>query len=360
MKKDVNTIFIGAFMLGAVVLAIIVIFALGEGNLFRKNDRYVLYFTGSVKGLSVGAPVTLKGITIGQVVDINPIYDASDNSFLNQVIFQVPETIVQIIGQPQEDGLGKKLLTTDTTIDNMIDSGLRAKLQLQSVLTGQLQVAFDFFPDTPIRMMRFDDNLREYPTLPSEMETLAKTLEKIDLQVIAESISSAAQGIDKLANSPDLHETLVSIHTTINRYGQLAANLDNQVSRLATGMKATLADTRQLINSSKAQLTPMATGITDTAVEVGRAVANLNSRLDPLLENMETTTAAARDAFQQAQVMLGNLSHLSDQDSALIYRIDRTMTELGKAASSLSALADYLNRHPEALLRGKNKVDGNQ
>lgn len=359
MKKDVNTIFIGAFMLGAVILAIIVIFALGEGNLFRKNDRYVLYFTGSVKGLGVGAPVTLKGITIGQVVDINPIYDASDNSFLNQVIFQVPETIVQIIGQPQEDGLGKKLLTTDTTIDYMIDSGLRAKLQLQSVLTGQLQVAFDFYPDTPIRMMRFDDNLREYPTLPSEMEALAKTLDKIDLQAIAESISSAAQGIDKLANSPDLQEVLVSLNTTIDGYGQLAANLDKQVSRLSTEMTATLTDTRGLINAGKAQISPMTADIADTAVEVKKAVSNLDNRLEPILENLEATTASAKDAFQQAQVMLGNLSHLSNQDSAFIYQIDKTMAELRKAASSLSALADYLNRHPEALLKGKQKVDGN-
>jgi paraquat-inducible protein B len=103
----------------------------------------------------------------------------------------------------------------------------------------------------------------------------------------------------------------------------------------------------------------MTAGITDTAVEVRKAVANLDNRLEPVLENMEATTASAKVAFQQAEVMLGNLSHLSDRDSALIYRIDKTMTELRKAARSLSALADYLNRHPEALLRGKKKVDGN-
>jgi paraquat-inducible protein B len=231
-------------------LAIIVVFALGKGNLFREEDRYVLYFSGSVKGLSVGAPVQLKGITIGQVVDINPIYDASDNSFLNQVIFKVPETIVQITGHPQGGGLGEKLLTTDTTIDYMIDSGLRAKLQLQSVLTGQLLVAFDFYPDTPIRMMRFDDNLREYPTLPSEMEALARTLDKIDLQTIAESINNAAQGIDKLAKS--------------------------------------------------------------------------------------------------------------NEDSALLYRLDDTLAQSSKAAAALGLLADYLSRHPEALLRGKEAAKGDE
>jgi paraquat-inducible protein B len=104
----------------------------------------------------------------------------------------------------------------------------------------------------------------------------------------------------------------------------------------------------------------MTAGITDTAAEVRKTVAHLDNRLEPILKNMEATTASARDAFQQAQVMLGNLSHLSDRDSAVVYRIDRTMAELRKAATSLSALADYLNRHPEALLRGKKKVDGKQ
>lgn len=356
MKKDVNKPLIGAFMLGAAILVVIIVFALGKGNLFVKDDRYVLYFSGSVKGLSVGAPVQLKGITIGQVVDINPIYDAADNSFLNQVIFKVPETIVRITREQGNNGPRKKLLTTDTTIDYMIDSGLRAKLQLQSILTGQLLVAFDFYPDTPVRMMRFDDSLREYPTLPSEMEALARSLDKIDLQALALSINSAAQGIDRLANSPDLHEAIVSINSTIKRYEQFAANLDGHLERLSIEMAATLADTRQMIKSGEEQIGPMTAGITDTAVMFRNTVANLDRRLEPVMADIAVTAVSAREAFQQAEVILGNLSDLSGQDSTLIYRMDTTMAELKKAAGAMAALVDYLSRHPEALLWGKKEV----
>ena len=358
MKKEVNKTLVGAFILGAAVLAVIAILALGGGNLFRETNRYVLYFSGSVKGLSVGAPVQLKGITVGKVVDINPIYDALDKSFLNQVIFEVPEAVIQITRTPGGDGPSKKLLTTDTTIDNMIDIGLRAKLESQSVLTGQLLVAFDFYPKTPVFMMQLEDNLREYPTLPSDMETLAKTFDSIDFQAVAESINNAAKGIDKLANSPDLHEAVASANNAIKQYGQLASNLDGYVAQLSTEVAAAMVDIRQLVKTASGQIAPMATGITDTAAEVRMTVANLDDRLQPVIQNLEATTASARDAFQQADIMLGNFSHLSDEDSAFIYQIEETMTKLRKAAGSLAVLTDYLSRHPEALLQGKEAAQG--
>ncbi len=360
MKKDVNKTLMGAFILGAVALAVIAVLAFGGGNLLQETERYVLYFKGSVKGLSVGAPVQLKGITIGQVVDINPIYDAADKSFLNQVIFEVPEAVVQITRTPRADGPSKKLLTTDTTIDNMIDIGLRAKLQPQSVLTGQLLVAFDFYPDTPVNMMQLEDNMREYPTLPSDMETLVKTFDSIDFKAVAESIRNAATGIDKLANAPDLHRALSSVNETLKRYGQLASSLDGHVTQLSTEVAATMVDIRQLVKTANGQIAPVATGITDTAAEVRMTLANLDDRLQPVMQNLEATTVSARDAFRQAQAVLGNLAHLSNEDSALAYRINDTLAQLSKAAAALALLADYLSRHPEALLQGKGAAKGDE
>ena len=357
MRREVNTTLIGAFVAGAIGLVVVGIFALGEGNLFRKSDQYVLYFTGSVKGLSVGAPVQLKGIRIGEVVDINPIYDASDSTFINQVIFEVPETIVQITGSPPGSGPGKKLLTTDTTIDYMIDLGLRARLQLQSVLTGQLLVAFDFYPESPIRMMRFDDGLREYPTLPSEMEALAKTLDRIDLQVVAESIISAAKGIEALVNSPELHRAIAAVNDTVKQYGQLASHLDAHLSALTTEVETTLAAARRLMTTAEGQVVPMAEGVSETADAVKGAVVQLDERLEPLLGEAMRSVAAAQAAFGEAQDLLANLAQLTDGDAALIRRIDTTIGEYRKLAAAMATMAEYLSRHPEALLWGKKEVN---
>ena len=67
---------------------------------------------------------------------------------------------------------------------------------------------------------------------------------------------------------------------------------------------------------------------------------------------------AARDALAQTEAMMTNLTDLSDENSLLVYRFNETLTEAGKAARALALLADYLNRHPEALLQGKKAVEG--
>jgi paraquat-inducible protein B len=123
-------------------------------------------------------------------------------------------------------------------------------------------------------------------------------------------------------------------------------------------MAATLADTRQMIKSGEEQIGPMTAGIADTAVMFRNTVANLDRRLEPVMADIALSAASAREAFQKAEVILGNLSDLSSQDSTLVYRMDSTMAELKKAAGAVAALADYLSRHPEALLWGKKEVSG--
>lgn len=360
MKKDVNKTLIGAFILGAAALAVIAVLVLGGGNLLQDSERFVMHFSGSVKGLNIGAPVQLKGVPVGTVIDINLEYSPTDKSFFTQVIIDVPIGSVKIIGETEGGAADIQKQATEASIHNLIEAGLRAKLESQSFVTGQLLVAFDFYPDTPVNLMGFKDDIQELPTLPSDMEALAKTFDRIDFTAIAESINNAAKGIDELANSPDLHEAVAAVNDTLKGYGQLASNLDGHVARLSTAVAAAMVDIRQLVKTANSQIVPMATGITDTAAEVKMTLAKLDDRLQPVMQNLEATTASARDAFQQAQTVLGNLAYLSDEDSALLYRIDDTLAQLSKAAAALALLADYLSRHPEALLQGKGADGGDE
>ena len=90
----------------------------------------------------------------------------------------MPENHVKIAGDLPNEGLQKKRITTETTVDNLIHNGLRGKLQLQSLVTGQLLVSLDFFPDTPVELMGFAQDLLEVPGWPSDMEALAKDLRR--------------------------------------------------------------------------------------------------------------------------------------------------------------------------------------
>jgi len=353
MSKPVNKTLIGAFILGAVILAVAGILVLGGGSLLRQSDRYVMYFSGSVKGLSVGAPVQLKGVPMGTVTNVNLVYDDVNDVFLNEVIFEVTAGSIKTTANLEGESRSAKRITTETTIADMIENGLRAKLTMQSFVTGQLLVAFDFYPNTPVQLKALGGDLIELPTLPSDMDALSKTLDSIDFEHIATSVTNTIHGFEALINAPELKESISTLNLALKDYRRLAANLNNHTAQLSRDLSATLADTRQLIRAADNQVTPIATGITGTTDDLRKTIASIDQRLQPVLTNAEETATAARDAFQQAEIMLANLKHLTDPDSPMLYQLDETLVESRKAFRALALLADYLSRHPEALLKGK-------
>ena len=360
MKTEINKTMIGAFIVGALVLAVVGILAVGGGGLFRDSERYDLYFSGSVKGLQVGAPVQLKGVPIGQVVHLNLVYSERDSTFFTHVIIDIPVGAVQTIevgGNTEKSG---RPIDDENLVNNLIKAGLRAKLVLQSFLTGQLIVAFDFYPDSEIIIRNLESEYQELPTLPSDMEALTKTLDGLDFQEIVESIKNAATGIDRLANSPDLHEAARTANDTLKQYRQLAVNLNGRVTELSGALDVTLADVRKLMNATTSQIDPVAEGITGTTDDLRAAVADMNNRLAPILENLDEATGAAKSALEQAEVLMTNLSYLADEDSAMVYQVNETLSELQQAARALQVLTDYLARHPDALLKGKSTEEEGQ
>jgi paraquat-inducible protein B len=351
MKKSVNKTLIGAFVVGALTLLVTGILALEGTSLFEDSDNYVLYFSGSVKGLGRGAPVQLKGVTLGKVTAINLVYDLENESFLNRVAFETTEGSIKIAGSPQKVKALSEQSTMEETVDKLVADGLRAKLKIQSFVTGQLLVAFDFYPDTPVNLVGIKDEYHELPTLPSDMEALEKTLENLDIVGLVDTFKSAATGIDALINSNDMQTLAANINRTLSGYRRLAVSLETEAT-------ATLADARRLIKTTEGQISPMAEGITGTAADLSETITHLNQRIQPAVASIETAAASANKAFNQADAMLSNLAYLSGEESALVYRINATLTETRKAAHALALLADYLNRHPEALLRGKKAVGG--
>ena len=355
MSKPVNKAVIGAFILGALGLLLAGVVVLGSGGLFKQSTRYVLYFSGSVKGLSVGAPVQLKGVPIGTVSEIHIVYNTDENTFLTEVLFDLPQNSVKITGHHLGRGTQTEQLTAAANVENMIESGLRAKLQLQSFVTGQLLVDFDFYPGTPVDLKLFANEWLELPTLPSDMDELAKTLGSLDIQGLIESVSNAIKGVERLMTSPELQTTIGTLNETLHTYRQLAAGLEQQAAHLSTELATTLGDARQLINTADDHIVPMTTQITGTATDIRQTIANIDRRLQPILANVEAATVSARDTFLQAETMLSQLTRLTEEDSTLLFTIEEALAETKKAAAALTVLIDYLSRHPEALLTGRTK-----
>ncbi len=181
MSQKISPTLIGAFVVGAVALVVIGVVAFCSRQLFRKTQEFVLYFDGSVNGLHIGAPVKFKGVEIGSVKDIK-----LEMGLGNQV-HKIPVIIEIDLKKVIRRGVTREKAMDPNTIREFVTQGLRGQLQTESLVTGVLYVALDWFPETPLRLVQpAGDHFQyeEIPTVPTELEqaheALVRAVKKID------------------------------------------------------------------------------------------------------------------------------------------------------------------------------------
>jgi len=214
MSKKVDKKLIGIFAVGALILLLIAIVVFGSGALFKRTNKFVLYFDGSVKGLSVGAPVMFRGVSIGTVKDISLIYDAKAGTIMLPVIVEIEQG--RIKGAPSfgEWGGDKKLIAL----------GLRGELVIQSFLTGQLMISFDFYPNKPAVMRGIIKGYPELPTLPASSD-IFQLINEMPIKEVMKDLGDTAKGISSLVNSSDLKRSLSELPNTIEETKQTMRSL---------------------------------------------------------------------------------------------------------------------------------------
>ena len=294
MSKKSSPTLIGIFVVGALVLAVAGILLFGSGKFFKEKMPFVMYFDGSLKGLNVGSPVMFKGVNVGSVTDIVIEFDTKDLSARTPVYIELlPSRITRLGGSPGER----------VPIEKLIQSGLKGQLQLQSFVTGQLMVAIDFYPDKPLRLVGSGGDIPELPTIPTTAQELTNTIENIPFEEILDRLMSTVDGIEKMVNSPEIITAIQSFNNTM--------------------------------------------------VDVQRLVRGVDSKLEPLSTDLSMTLKAATGSLNEIEKLASNVEGILAEDSVSRYELSNALKELGDAARSMRILADYLERHPEALIRGK-------
>ena len=313
-------------MLGAVVLAVATLFVLGGGEFLKKKYMRVMYFDGSVKGLKVGAPVTFRGVEIGTVTNISIRANPKDLTTRIPVIVEIDPASIETPGGYLGD-----------QIPLMIKRGLRAKLELQSMVTGQLQIELDYMPGTKANLEGGKSKYPEIPTVPSTLSKFAKDLEKLPLHEIAGRLSAVLASIEKFMDNPALSQSIHNLNQAILDMQKLVKNVDRQVDPLLGSATAAIGHADELVLNVNKQIDPLAADLKKTATAVTGA-AN-----------------AARPAIKEVGKAFANIAALTGKGSEERRQLDRTLKELQAAARSIKVWADYLERHPEALIRGKGK-----
>ena len=363
MARKANPALIGAFVVGAIILTVTAVAVLGGGKLFRRSQGVVAYFEGSLKGMAVGAPVTFNGVKVGAVTDIRVVVDDPRGTIRTPVFFEIDANrLVDASGNPIR-------FRTDAAagLSRLTERGLRAQLELQSLVTGQLQIALNFHPGTPVTLTHLSPGYPEMPTIPSRMDRLSQTIESLPLAELVEDARRTLASVDALVTAPEIlaavrgvTHTLASTDRLVQRVAGEVAPIMANVETIARSADNTLAEVRQVIarlgpalETAVAEYQKVAASVDAQVVPLGTALVKVATTTDQTLAQAQQTLAQAHQTLAQAHVTVKTLDAAIDTDSPLRYDVARALHEVQLAARSLRGLTDYLEQHPEAVVSGK-------
>jgi paraquat-inducible protein B len=264
---------------------------------------YWLYFNQSVRGLSAGAPVEIKGIKIGEVVNVELQFDLRTEDFRIPVLIMIePERIKALITKAgnvvKNEEVSSQILAsqqddqTHKRIQLLVDKGLRAQLKTGNLLTGQLYVDLDFYRDAMPEKLAIENGYLVLPTMPTpimqvvdRLDHLLKSIEQIQFDKIGQSVETAVK---------DLSTLLVELKSLFNK---------------------------------------------------------INSETIPQINN--ETLPKINTSLDELKKTLAGIDQMLGADSALNYNTRKITDEFSTAIRSLRSLIELLERNPQALLLGK-------
>jgi paraquat-inducible protein B len=263
-------------------------------KIYQIKSYWILHFNQPVRGLSPGSPVELKGMKIGEVIDVKLEFNPKQKEFDIPVLVELEPERVSFMGAIPGEKIREKIM------DYLVEKGLRGQLRTGSLITGQQYIALDFFPNAKPEGV---DRKGKYPAIP----TVPAQLEEIG--------SKITQLIDKLDRIP-FDEIGKEIHETLSDMRGLTKT--PVLSETLRSLKEVLAELQLMISEMRTEISP----------------------------ELKATLKQAKKSLSTAEDLLGS-------DSAAQQRLRTTLTEIANAARSLRILADYLEQHPEDILRGK-------
>ena len=327
MSKKANPTVIGAFIIGAIALIVLSLILIGGGKIFRDRQVLVAYFDGSLQGLRAGANVTFRGLRVGQVRELFVRFDEETLEFDSPVIIELEEGGIRTV-----TGQMRTQSEFDELIKQLIEKGLRAQLQQESFVTGQLLIDLDYHPGTKAIFRAQDNEYLEIPTVQSEIQLVLENFKKFfaklkdfPIDEFADDLLKSISGIEQFVNSPELANTVKGIDQFVN---------SNDTQQLTAGLQETIHK------------------FDATMEEIQVLVQNTNQHIDPLANDLEKTIEDIQVAVIDIQKTFKEIRN-TVKDESIRYEITAALQEFTDATRSFRVFVDYLERHPESFLSGK-------
>jgi phospholipid/cholesterol/gamma-HCH transport system substrate-binding protein len=313
---------VGAFILGALGLGIFAILFFGGMRWFTKNSELVVFFSESLAGLDVGAPVTFNGARIGSVKSLTIRVSPETLSARIPVVLEIE--------QSRFTQAGAKSVAERFDYERLVKAGLRAQLALQSLITGQLRVDLEFLPDTPAQLVGASEGLPEIPTVPSDLGQLRNELTGLQLRQLSESAQRALTALARLSDHLDAELAPVTrnVQDTLTAATRTLEATNEAVHQVQTDASTALHDLDLLLIDGRQQLA-------GRGGELSRTLITINH------------------AAHEAETLLGSLNGLADSRSVLRGNLEASIRDLAASASALRGFAQSVERNPNALLMGR-------
>jgi len=294
---------VGGFVLSGLALGVGAILFFGGTHLLSRTVHAVVYFQGSVAGLDVGAPVTFRGVRVGSVTSVAVNLNMKDLTARIPVYVDLNPAQISL----QNSGPGQN----DADFDRLLKAGLRAQLNMQSFITGQLRVDLDLQPGTPAALVG-DLDRPEIPSVPSKLQTLEDEIAELPLKQIGENAEKMLASVQRLADA----------------LGDKAGPLADSLKDTSEAAHVTLNDIDQLAVAGKDQLKTSGAG------------------LDRVLASADRTV-------RDADTLVGSLKEMTAPDSAMRGDLRATIRDLAASASSLRGFSHEIERDPSSILSGR-------
>ena len=326
MKR--NALLIGGFVIFALAMMIVGVLWLSGNTLFRKQQEAMIFYKSNVTGLYVGAPVTFRGVSVGQVEEIGIEVDRESLTALMPVRIKLAADALRF-GRHKE---------TPVDLPTLVQRGLRARLVAQSFVTGQKSIELDFVPNTPSTLVG-DGSKPEIPALAERFGALIDQVAELPLRDTVQEIRDTVK---------ELRDTLVSVQHTLEGAQTMLKSTAGELAQTGTESRVTLKAATDAIHSVQGQSDKTLAAITQLSDATRSTVLAAQPEL-------QRTLAGTRDAAESARVAMNRVAEMTAPNASLRGDLDAAMRDLSQAARGLRDWSELLEEKPNAVIFGNKR-----
>jgi len=340
--KKANPKAVGGFVVGAILLAVIAVIVFGSGRIFQQRSQSVAFFSGSLQGLRVGAPVQFRGVEIGTVADVYVQINPGTLDFVIPVILDINLDHIR--------GLQEATQQTGSQLDELIKMGLRAQLNPQSLVTGQQAVQLTLSPDTPVNLVETDLPYGQIPTIPSRIAQMEQSVGSV-LQEISEVLNQLRDLLEQnkaemgkvVANVTDATSNMKGTMTDLRKAAADVSEITGEIAQRKDDVLRVIDTANQTLLSYKSLADRANALVAENEDDLSQGIAGLRE-LEQKVSDLAQTTEA---------LLSENRRGLRDFTEDGLYEIRNLAVDAQAAVEQFRRVMEEMERDPARFFLGK-------